>query len=150
VKVATFTVHASAEQSRRWKLAAEAEGHRSASTWLAAAADAYLKVRARAGLPVPLGWHRARLAVRLEGGDLVTVRGHASPPFFAFRGTAAGHNPISTHYSLVRHPGGEVVATLRTFRQVRMLAAELVAVLIRGDRLPSPGAVVERHEREAK
>ena len=34
---------------------AEAEGHRSAGTWLAAAADAYLKARARAGAPCSPG-----------------------------------------------------------------------------------------------
>jgi hypothetical protein len=88
--------------------------------------------------------------VRFEGGDLVTVNGHASMPFFAYRGTATGHNPISNHYSLARLPGGEVVATLKTFQQVKALAAELVSVLIRGDPFPAPGAVVERHEREAK
>jgi len=58
LRVASFTVHATVEQSARWKRAAEAEGHRSAGTWLAAAADAYLKARARAGAPVPLAWHR--------------------------------------------------------------------------------------------
>ena len=56
MNVATFTVHATAEQSIRWKRAAEAEGHRSAGTWLAAAADAYLRVRAKAGHPLPLAW----------------------------------------------------------------------------------------------
>lgn len=39
MKTASFTVHATAEQSARWKRAAEAEGHRSAGTWLAAAAE---------------------------------------------------------------------------------------------------------------
>lgn len=64
MKVASVTVHASAEQSARWKRAAEAEGHRSAGTWLAAAADAYLKVRAKAGLPLPLAWRHGTFHVR--------------------------------------------------------------------------------------
>ena len=68
MKVATFTVRASAEQSRRWKMAAEADGHRSAGSWLGAAADAYLKVRAKAGLPLPLAWRHGTFHVRLEDG----------------------------------------------------------------------------------
>lgn len=54
MKTSIFTVRATEAQSICWKQAADAEGHRSAGTWLAAAADAYLKVRARAGRPIPL------------------------------------------------------------------------------------------------
>ena len=43
LKVATFTVHADARQSARWKQAAEGEGFPSVGAWLAGAADAYLK-----------------------------------------------------------------------------------------------------------
>jgi len=131
-------------------MAAESEGHRSAGTWLAAAADAYLKVRARAGLPLPLAWHRnGRFRVILMDGADVEVRGVVSPPFGIFQGTAEGPdgNPRRT---LVHLPTRRVVATLRTSAQCRALAAELAVVLIRGDPLPTPGAVVERHEREAK
>lgn len=40
MKVASFTVHASADQSARWKRAAEAEGYASVGTWASRALDA--------------------------------------------------------------------------------------------------------------
>jgi len=148
VKTASFTVHATAEQSIRWKRAAEAEGHRSAGTWLAAAADAYLKVRARAGNPIPLAWRRGHFSVLLEGGELVTVRGHASPPFGAFRGTATGPASPGRHrHTLVYLPTSRVIATLRTAKQCRALASELAPILLRGVPL-DPGPLVERYQRE--
>ncbi len=52
MKVASFTGRATVQQSARWKQAAESEGFQSAGAWLAGAADAYLKIRAKAGLPV--------------------------------------------------------------------------------------------------
>jgi hypothetical protein len=151
MKTATFTVRGTTEQAARWNRAAEAEGHRSAGTWLAAAADAYLKVRARAGLPLPLAWRRGRVSVQLDTGPL-TFPGWISPPLAIFRGTAEGPRGRggSSLYTLLHFPEGRIIATLRTWRQARALGAELAAVLIRGDPLPSPGAVVERHEREAK
>ena len=147
MKVASFTVHASVEQSGRWNRAAEAEGHRSVGTWLAAAADAYLRVRAKAGLPVPLAWRRyGRLAVQLDSGKTF-ISGHVSPPFGAFRGNGAtGAQRGGQHFSLVYLPEARIVATLRTFQQCRSLAAELASALIRGD----PAGIVERYEREAK
>ena len=149
MKVATFTVRGSAEQTIRWNRAAEAEGHRSAGTWLACAADAYLKVRAKAGLPLPLAWRRfGRFEVNLESGK-TTIRGPISPPFGGFCGDAEGPKRASRRYSLVYLPEARIVAVLRNARQAKALAAELVPVLIRGDPLPSPGAVVERHRREA-
>jgi hypothetical protein len=148
VKVASFTVRASQEQAIRWNRAAEAEGHRSAGTWLAAAADAYLKVRAKAGLPLPLAWRRGICLVRLEGRE-ERVRGYASPPFFAFRGTATGQNRMSNQFTLTRQADGEIVATLATYAQCRALASELATVLLRGDP-PPPEGIVERHKREAK
>ena len=148
MKTASFTVHATAEQSIRWKRAAEAEGHRSAGTWLAAAADAYLKVRARAGNPIPLAWRRGHFSVCLEGGELVTVRGHVSPPFGAFRGTEAGPASPGRHrHTLVYLPTSRVIATLRTSKQCRALASELAPILLRGVPL-DPGPLVERHVRE--
>jgi len=148
VKTASFTVHATAEQSIRWKRAADAEGHRSAGTWLAAAADAYLKVRARAGNPIPLAWRRGHFSVRLEGGELVRVRGHVSHPFGAFRGTETGIASRGRHrHTLVYLPESRTIATLRTYRQCQALASELAPILLRGE-LPDPGPVVERHVRE--
>ena len=149
MKVATFTVHATAEQSIRWKQAAAAEGHRSAGTWLAAAADAYLRVRAKAGHPLPLAWrHGVRFRVVLMDGQEIEVRGVTSPPFGVFQGTS--HGPDGNHLrTLVHLPTHRVIATLKTSRQCRALASELAPILLRGE-LPDPGPIVERHRREAK
>ncbi|HEY3572113.1 MAG TPA: hypothetical protein VGP73_29570 [Thermoanaerobaculia bacterium] len=147
MKVATFTVHATAEQSVRWKRAAEAEGHRSAGTWLAAAADAYLKARARAGHPLPLAWHLGKFTARLMDGRELQVRGVVSPPFGIFRGTSHGpdRNKLRT---LVHLPTGRIIATLKSSRQCRALAAELAPVLLRGE-LPDPALIIQRNVRES-
>jgi hypothetical protein len=147
VKVASFTVHATALQSARWKQAAEAEGHRSAGTWLAAAADAYLRVRARAGQPLPLAWHLGAFTARMMDGREVQVRGMVSPPFGTYRGNSHGPDG-NKRRTLVHLPSGRVIATLRSSRQCRALAAELAPVLLRGE-LPELGPVVERHVRES-
>lgn len=148
VKVASFTVHGTAEQSIRWKRAAESEGHRSAGTWLAAAADAYLRVRAKAGHPLPLAWQRGiNFRVCLMDGREIEVRGVTSPPFGVFQGTSHGPdgNKLRT---LVHLPSRKVVATLRSSRQCRTLASELAPLLLRNE-LTDPGPVVERHVRES-
>jgi len=150
LKVASFTVRASQEQAIRWNRAAEAEGHRSAGTWLAAAADAYLKVRAKAGLPLPLAWRRyGHFTVRLEGGEEVSIRGQVSPPFAAYQGNSGGYNRRCNFYTLVYTPDARIIATLKTFRQAKALASELATVLLRGDPPPPPERIVERHKREA-
>jgi hypothetical protein len=148
LKVAHFTVHATAEQSRRWKMAATAEGHVSAGSWLAAAADAYLKVRARAGHPLPLSWRRGPVRVLLDAGE-ATLKGFVSPPFGAFRGSSDGPDQYSDHYTLTHLPTLRIIATLRSYKQCKALASELAPVLLRGE-LPDPAAVVERHARDAK
>lgn len=149
MKVASFTVHATAARSIRSKRAAEAEGHRSAGSWLAAAADVYLKVRAKAGLPLPLAWRLGRFSVRLEGGELVTLNGKMSPPFGAFSGTADGPASYagSRRHTLVHLPDARIIATLRSFGQCQALASELAPVLLRGE-VPDPARVIERHQRE--
>jgi hypothetical protein len=86
LRVASFTVGATQEQSIRWKRAAESEGFRSVGAWLAEAADAYLKARARAGLLHPLG---------VEPGDL-----HGPP---GRRGVGAGVRP---HVAAIRQLRG--------------------------------------------
>jgi hypothetical protein len=149
VKVASFTVHATAEQSVRWKRAAEAEGHRSAGTWLASAADAYLRVRARSGQPLPLAWHRGAFTVCLEDGREVRVQGMLSPPFGHFEGTFRGPDRSHGPRTLVHVPSRRVIATLRSARQARALAAEIAPSLLRGE-LPDPALLVERHVRDAK
>ena len=153
LKVTTFTVRATAEQSARWKRAAESEGFRSAGEWLAAAADAYLKARARAGRPVPLAWRRGRLPAMLASGERVTLPGFVSPPFGAFRGTADGL--VRHRYSLVYTPAARILATLHNLRECKALAADLARVWVRwdgqGPEPPSqdPVPLLERHRRES-
>jgi hypothetical protein len=149
VKVATFTVRATVAQSERWKRAAEAEGFASAGGWLAEAADTYLRVRLRAGRPLPLAWRRGRFPVVLEGGETVTLPGFMSPPFAAFRGTAEGPGYQACHrHTLVHLPERRIIATLRTYRQCQVLASELAPALLRQE-LPEPERIVERHRRES-
>lgn len=148
MKVAAFTLKGSPQQSVRWKMAASADGFASVGSWAAFALDAYLKARAKAGHPLPLSWSRGRFSVRLEGGELVTVNGHVSPPFFAYRGTRAGHDRYSDHFCLIYQPDGKLIATLRSYAACRALASELAPVLLRGE-LPAPDPIVERHVRES-
>jgi hypothetical protein len=145
--VATFTVHATALQSARWKQAAEAEGHRSAGTWLAGAADAYLRVRARAGQPIALAWHLGAFTVHLMDGREVKVRGMVSPPFGLYIGNSHGPDR-NKRRTLVHLPTGRVIATLRSSRQARALASEIAPALLRHE-LPDLAPVVERHVRES-
>lgn len=150
LKTASFTVHATQAQSERWKRAAEADGHRSAGSWLAAAADAYLKVRAKAGLPIPLAWRRfGSFAVRLNSG-LVTLPGRISNPFGVFAGDANGPRRNCGSFALVYIPKAEILATLRTFQQCKALASELAPILLRSDSFPEPAPIIDRHRREAK
>ncbi len=152
MKVATFAVRATMAQSARWKLAMEAEGFRSVGGWLAGAADAYLKTRAKAGLPLPLAWRHGRFRVRLEDGAEPEVRGWVSPPFGLFHGSPDGPIPHgSTHcYTLVYVPARRIVATFRYAQHCRALAAELAGVWARsGGEDIRAGPLIERHSREA-
>jgi len=149
LKTASFTVHATVEQSARWKRAAEAEGHRAAGTWLAAAADAYLKARARAGLPLPLVWGKGKVRVDLEDGSTVELKGWRSRPFGLYRGDPSGPGRKGRHaFTLVYLPDRRPVATFRYAGHCRALAAELAGPLIRGIPPPDPSGIVERHRRE--
>jgi hypothetical protein len=144
VKTVAFTVRGTMAQGIRWKQAADADGHRAVGTWLAEAADAYLKARARAGRPIPLGWHRARFLVALNGGEAM-VKGHASPPFGIFAGTAV---KLGGDYQTLAHlPSRQIIATLRSARQAKALASELAPVWLRDRELAA--GVVERHRRES-
>lgn len=139
-------------QSIAWKRAADAEGFRSVGAWLARAADAYLKVRAKAGLPLPLAWRLGRFSVDLETGT-ATARGWVSPPFGHFRGSVSGPAPWgSRRHSLVHLPARRIVATFRYAQHCRALAAELAGVWARsGGEAENirAGPLIERHEREA-
>lgn len=133
MKVASFTVHADARQSARWKQAAEGEGFHSVGAWLAGAADGYLKARARAGNPIPLAWRRGRFRVELQAGE-AELPGFVSPPFGAFRGTAAGRGVRACQtYTLVYVPSRRILATMRTYTQCKVLASELARLWVRGD-----------------
>ena len=131
MKVATFTVRGTMEQSVRWKRAAEAEGYLSAGSWLAYAADTYLKARARAGRPIPLAWHRGRFLVTLAGGE-TNVRGQVSPPFGVFHGTPDGVTTTKS-FSLCHLPTRRLIATLSTVRQAKALASEVAPLFLRDE-----------------
>lgn len=158
MKVATFTLHATADQSARWKRAAEAEGYASVGTWASRALDAYLKLRLTAGAPVPLAWARGRVRAVLDDGQVHQLRGLISPPFGLFHGSAAG--PLSwgsTHrYTLCYTPSGRLLATFRYAAHCKALASDLARVWVRWDGAgaepPSqePRPIVARHLTEAK
>jgi hypothetical protein len=145
--IASFTVKATMDQSIRWKRAAAGEGHRAVGTWLAGAADAYLRARARAGQPIALAWQRGHFLVALESGE-VRVYGMISTPFGYYRGDGRGPGYRGMmRYALVLLATGRLVAVLKTAAQVRTLAAELAPVLLREDRELAEG-ITGRHQRE--
>jgi len=146
VRTVAFTVRGTMAQGIRWKQAADADGHLAVGNWLAEAADAYLKARARAGRPLPLAWRQGRFRVLLAGGGEVEVRGMVSPPFGTFRGTADGPNRSKVR-TLVHVPSRQVVATLRSARQCKALASELAPVWLRDRELVD--GMVDRHQRES-
>lgn len=146
MKVASFTVRASMAQSVRWKQAAEGEGFASVGSWAGRALDAYLEARTRAGRPIPLAWHRGTVRVVLDG-QKVTLKGWVSPPFAIFRGTVDGPGGRGSKLqTLVHLPAGRIIATLRSHRQCRALAAELAPIFARDEH--GGTATVERHVSE--
>lgn len=144
MKVASFTLRATMPQSARWKQAAEGEGFASVGSWASRALDAYLEARTRAGRPIPLSWHKGVFCVVLEGQE-VKVRGLVSPPFAYYRGSAAGPDRNKPR-TLVNLRTGQIIATLRTARQCRALAAELAPIFARDEH--GGTATVERHVSE--
>jgi len=145
VKVASFTVRATMPQSVRWKQASAGEGFASVGSWAGRALDAYLEARIRAGRPIPLAWHLAAVRVVLDGHE-VTLKGWASPPFGIFCGTVNGPGVRGSKRQTLVH-AGRIVATLRSHRQCRALAAELAPLLIR-DEHGAVSAVTARHVSE--
>jgi hypothetical protein len=135
MKTASFTVRADARQSARWKQAAEAEGFPSVGAWLAGAADAYLKQRAKAGLPIPLAWRVGVFSVLLSSGERVKIRGKVAPPFAFYGGTETRlyEGRGRRRFTLVYVPSGRVLATLNYTRDCKALAAELARLWIRSD-----------------
>ncbi len=143
----TFTVRATEKQSLQWKRWAAAEGHVSVGVWLAFAADRHLEAIRRAGKPIPLGWRQGRFDVALAAGA-VNVRGMISLPFGYYRGDDGRSDIRSSFFTLVYLPAEKIIATLRSAKQVKALAAELAGALLRGE-LPDAGQVVGRHVRES-
>jgi hypothetical protein len=135
LKVATFTVRADARQSARWKQAAEAEGFQNVGAWLAGAADAYLKARAAASLPVSLSWRSGIFSVCLIAGELVRVPGKMAPPFAYYEGTETevSDGRGARRFTLAYLPTSRVLATLRHARDCKALAAELARSWVRWD-----------------
>lgn len=152
MKVATFSVRASMPQSIAWKRASDAEGFPSVGRWAANALDAYLKLRAKAGLPLPLAWRLGRFSVRLEDGSEPEVKGWIARPFGHFSGTDTGPKYPGCHlHTLVYLPGRRIIATFKYARQCRALAAELAGVWARSGGEAEDiraGPLIERHEKE--
>ena len=144
MKTAQFNVRASQEQAHRWQRATEADGYRSVGSWLAWAADSFLKARARAALPVPLAWSLGSFPVVLDGSERL-VRGWLSPPFYIYRGNKAGRSYPGRHLYTLCH-GSRVVATMKAAKQCRQLASELAPFVVRDEAKAS--ALVERHVKE--
>jgi hypothetical protein len=153
VKTASFTVRADVHQSARWKQAADSEGFLSCGAWLARAADAYLKIRAKAGIPLPLAWERGRVRVDLEDATGAVLRGWTAQPFGIFRGSPSGPKGAGCRaYTLVYLPGRRIVATFKYARQCRALAAELAGIWARSGGEAEDiraGPLIDRHQREA-
>jgi len=74
--------------------------------------------------------------------------GRISPPFAYYDGTEESPDGRHKSWTLVHVPTKRIIATLRGAGQVKALAAELVAALLREDRELVAG-VVERHRRES-
>jgi hypothetical protein len=153
MKVARFEVRATVQQSARWKMAAEAEGYNSVGAWLAGAADAYLKVRMRAGLPLPLAWRRGHFKVRLTNGEMVAVSGHVSGPFGTYSGRDDGPDRYCNCHKvvLVYIPDARILAMFRKFQQCKELAGELARTWVRwGGQEPAedPAPLLQRFQRE--
>ncbi len=84
----------------------------------------------------------------MANGERLNVNGMVSYPLAYFRGDDDRRDDRSCFFTLVHVPGAKVIATLRSSRQCRSLAAELVAAILR-DELPNAGQVITRHTRES-
>lgn len=156
MKVAHFTVKATAGQSARWKRAAEAEGYASVGAWAAPALDAYLKQRLAAGAPVPLAWARGTVRAVLQDGNTHDLLGWIAPPFGFFPGRADSPRWRCHLFTLVYTPTGRVLATFRTAAHCKALASDLARLWVRWDGTgaepPSqdPGPTMAQYRSEAK
>jgi hypothetical protein len=134
-KAVSFTVDADREQADRWGEAA-AERCMPIAPWLAHAADAHLRERARTGRATPLLWDRGRFLVRLTDTTRrpeivadVEVRGFTSGPFGVFRGSGRGlGSPGCGEHSLAHLPTRRIIATLPLRKSCMALGAELAVL----------------------
>jgi hypothetical protein len=123
------------EQSVRWKQVAQAAG-RQVGTWIAEAADAYIAGTAPKPTPAPATfatprtWHRGTFLVLLAAGREVEVEGMTSHPFGYFKGSATGPSAVAGRV-LVHLPTRRMIASARTTRQIRDMAAELEPAYVR-------------------
>lgn len=95
----------------------------------------------KAGVPVPLAWRSGHFSARLVTGELFVVTGYLSPPFGAFAGTEEGPAEYDGkhRYTLAYVPDGRILATLRTFKECKALAAELARTWVRWGGKEAPG-----------
>ena len=89
----------------------------------------------------------------LEDGLELEVRGWIARPFGLFHGTPEGPIPHGSthHYSLVL-PGRRIVATFRTARHCKALAAELARLWVRwggSEPTENPAPLLQRLQRES-
>jgi len=133
----SYTVKASREQVDQWGAAA-VERCMSVSSWLAHAADAYLRERARTGQAPPLSWHPGRFVVRLTDTTRspwvaadVEAPGLVSRPFGIYRGTTRELGaPGSGMHTLAHLPTCRTICTLPLRKSCMALAAELAGLKI--------------------
>ena len=117
----TFRVRVSAEQAERWQAAAEYEGARAVSAWLATLASARLRELGRWVPRMPLHWRRASFRV-LECPNGEEVAREAS-------GIVAGpfgiHKDAHGEFHLVHTPTGCHLIALPKQGRCKTLACEL-------------------------
>jgi hypothetical protein len=133
---------------------AESEGYGSVGSWLAGAADSYIKMRLKTAAPLALGWSIGTFKLVLSSGKTVTVRGKLAPPFAYYAGTDEG--PMVGHggdrrFTLLHLPTGRLLGTFRRSTSCKILAAELAREWAKRDGpepAEDPAPLVQRFQRE--
>lgn len=117
----TFTVRATREQAERWQAAAEYEGARTVSAWLAQLASARLRDLGRWVPRMPLHWRRAtfRVLERPHGEEVAReVEGLVAGPFGI-------HKDAQGSFHVVHVPTGCHLIALPKQGRCKTLAREL-------------------------
>ena len=84
--------------------------------------------------------------VLVDGREIPDVWGKVSPPFAFYQGSPHGPAKIEPR-TLVYLRTGAIIATLKTARQCKALAAELAPAYSRDE--ASAAGIIERHQRES-